>query len=101
GRSRDIVLRVGIGSLQGQRVVVTDVLDIGRAEPAVFPRKAEAPLPLPADDLDLGRPLRDRNKLVPYEQTGSQHGPDAHRGHDGEPTLELLVLRIACRPASL
>src|SRR5260221_14216403 len=86
--------------IQAQRVVGTDVLGIGRAEPAVFPRKAEAPLPLPADDLDLGCPLRDRDKLVPYEQTGSQHGSDAHRGHYGEPPLKLFVLRLVHRPSS-
>src|SRR5436853_2321948 len=101
GFDHDIVLRVGIVWIQAQRVVGTDVLDIGRAEPAVFPRKAEAPVPLPADDLDLGRPLRDRDKLVPYEQTGRQHGPDAHRGPDGEPPLDLLVIRIVYRPCSL
>src|SRR2546430_3802300 len=100
GFDHDIVLRVGIVWIQAQRVVGPDVPDIGRAEPAVFPRKAEAPLPLPADDLDLGRPLRDRDKLVPYEQTGSQHGPDAHRGHYAEPPLKLFVLRIVHRRSS-
>jgi len=101
GFDHDIVVRVGIVWIQAQRVVGTDVLGIGRAEPAIFPWKAEAPLPLPADDLDLGRPFRDRDELVPYKQTGRQHGPDAHRGHDGEPPLELLVLRIVYRPCSL
>src|SRR2546423_8164499 len=100
GSDHDIVVRVGIVWIQAQSVVITDVPGIGRAEPAVFPRKAEAPLPLPADDLDLGRPLRDRDKLVPYEQTGSQHGPDAHRGHYAKPPLKLFVLRIVHRRSS-
>src|SRR5262249_54463893 len=101
GLDHDIVLRVRIVWIQAQRVVRTDVAGIRRAEPAVFPRKAEAPLPLPADDLDLGRPFRDRDKLVPYKQTGSQHGHDAHRGPYSEPPLKLFVLRIVHRPSSL
>src|SRR5947209_16920719 len=95
-----MVVCVAIVWIQAPRVVVTAVLSIGRAGPAVFPRKAEAPLPLLADDLDLGRTLRDRDELVPYEQAGSQHGPDAHRGHYGEPPLELFVLWIVYRPSS-
>src|SRR5712692_9388761 len=96
----DIVVRVAIVWIQAQRVVRADVPGIGRAQPAVFPWKAEAPLPLLADDPDLGRPLRDRDELVPYEQAGSQHGPDTHRGHYGEPPLELFVLWIVYRPSS-
>src|SRR6266852_2813505 len=100
GFDHDIVVPVGIVWIQAQRVVGTDVAGIGRAEPAVFPWKAEAPLPLLADDLDLGRPFRDRDKLVPYNHAGSQHGPDPHGGRYGEPPLKLFVLRIVHRPSS-
>ena len=75
-------------------------MGIGFAQSAVFPRKAEAPLPLLADGLGLGRPLRDRDELSPYEQAGSQHGRDAHRGHYREPPFELFVLWFVCRPCS-
>src|SRR5262249_46206314 len=101
GYDHDIVVRIAIVWVQAQRVVRTDVLGIGRAEPAIFPRKAEVPLPLLADDLDLGRPFRDRDKLAPYKQAGSQHGPDAHPGHYAEPPLKLFILRIIHRPSSL
>ena len=97
----DIVLPVGIVRIQAQGVVGTDVSGIGRAEPAVLPRKAKAPLPLLAHDLELGRSFRDRDELVPDEQARRQHGRDAHRGHDGEPPLQLLVLRLVGRPSSL
>src|SRR5215212_9303119 len=87
--------------MQAQRVVGSDVAGIRRAEPAIFSWKAEAPLPLLADHLDLGRPFGDRDKLVPHKQTGRQHGPDSHRSHYGEPPLELFALRIVHRPSSL
>src|SRR5262249_525981 len=101
GLDHEIVVRVGIVRIHAQRIVGTNVADIRRAEPAVLPRKAAAPLPLLADDLELGRSFRDRDKLVPYKQTRNQHGRDAHRGHYREPPLELLVLRIVHRPSSL
>ena len=87
----DIIARA-LGSLefQAQRVVRTNVKGIGFAQSAVFPWKAEAPLPLLADGLGLGRPLLLADELSPYQQAGSQHGRDAHRGHYREPPFELL-----------
>src|SRR4029453_5003763 len=58
-------------------------------------------LPLLAENLEFRRLFRDRYELVPYEQTGSQHAGDAHRGQSGEPPFHLLVLRLVRRPPSL
>src|SRR3546814_260075 len=54
-----------------------------------------------AQNLNFRRVFRDRDELVPYEQAGSQHARDAHRGQSGEPPLQLLVLRLVRRPPSL
>ena len=51
----DIIARAGIAWIQAQGVVRADVHGIGFAQSAVFPWKAEAPLPLLADGLGLGR----------------------------------------------
>src|ERR1700730_5111795 len=65
----DIVLPVGIVRIQTQGIVGTDVAWIGRAEPAVPSREAKAPLPLLTHYLKLRCLLRDRDVLVPHDQS--------------------------------
>src|SRR5262249_61421162 len=86
--------------VRAKGLVSADVRGVAVAPPPASPGKPKAPPPLPANDLDIGRPFRDRDKLVPYEQTGCQHGPDAQRSHYGQPPLELFVFRIVHRPSS-
>src|SRR3546814_1703454 len=69
----------------------------GGTQAAVFAGKAEAPLPLLADDLYFGRIVGDRDELVPDEQARRQHGRDAHAGPDAQPPFQLLVFRLVGR----
>jgi len=56
----DVVLPVRVVAIQAHGVVGTDVADIGCAHSAILARKAEAPLPLLAHDLDFGGVRRNR-----------------------------------------
>ena len=96
----DVVLPVRVVAIQAHGVVGTDVADIGGTHPAILARKAEAPLPLLAHDLDLGRVRRNRDELVPDKQARCQHGCNADPGPDAEPPFELLVFRIIVRLSS-
>jgi len=58
-------------------------------------------VPLLAHGLEHARVFRHLDEIRPYEQAGSQHGGDAHRGHHGEPPLELLVLGFVLRALAL
>src|SRR3981081_2486719 len=98
----NVVLPMRIVGIQAQRVVGTDVADIGCAQPAILPREAEAPAPLLTHDLDFGSVRRNRDELVPDNQAGCQHGSDADRSPYGEPPFELFVFGIVgCLPSLL
>ncbi|MGX1141778.1 hypothetical protein AB7M11_006014 [Bradyrhizobium ottawaense] len=73
----------------------------GCAEPPVLARKAEAPLPLLAHDLDLGGVRRHGHELMPDHEAGRQHGRDTDSGPDAQPPFELFVLGIVISPSSL
>src|SRR3979409_2464323 len=90
-----------IVGVQAQWVVGTDVADIGRAHPAILSRKAEAPAPLLAHDLDLGSASRNRYELGPDNQAGCQHGSAADRSPYGEPPFKLFVFGLVGCPPSL
>ena len=56
----DVVLAVRIVGDQAERIFGGDLSRVGGAELAVLAGQAEAPLPLLADDLDLGGIARER-----------------------------------------
>src|SRR6516225_10490042 len=90
----NVVLPIRIIAVQAHGVVGTDVADIGRAQPTILARQAEAPLPLLAHDLDLGGVCRNRHELVPNEKAWRQHGRDAYPGADSEPPFEPFVFGV-------
>ena len=94
----DIVLAVGIAGDHAQRIFSADVAGVGCAELAVLAGQAETPLPLLADDFDLGCVARNVDELAPDEQAGNQQGRDPDRGDDRQPRFEPLVLRFVGRP---
>src|SRR5258708_40187317 len=91
-RDQDVVCAPGVLWIDAERVVGSDEHGIGGAQYAVPPGKTIAPGPLLAHGLDHRRLFRYRDELGPYKQTRRQHRGDPHRGHDGEPPLELFIL---------
>ena len=97
----DVVAAGGVFGVHTHRVIDACMAHIDVAERAVFTGEAEAPVPLLADGLELGRVLGNGDELTPDDQTWGKHGYDADRCDDREPGLELLVLWIVFRLEAL
>src|SRR5262245_13391770 len=97
----DVVPPVGIVRVQPEGVVGTDVPGIGRTKSNILARAMEAPLPLPAHDLDLSGIDGNRDELVPDKQPWRQHGRYADRRHYCEPPFQPLVLGLILCSSSL